>query len=98
MRFLRAIGIVLLTILALPLAAFAGVFLKGRTCTPEQLAQELRALAKGDMKGWDRLESVPIKDTRLEALRMEAMKVELPFRPSDRELLAALAQKAEALR
>jgi hypothetical protein len=29
---------------------------------------------------------------------MEAMKVELPFRPSDRELLAALAQKAEALR
>jgi hypothetical protein len=91
------LGKIALIIAALPIALFAGLFLKGRKCTPEELALELRRLAEGDMSGWDELECVPLKDRRLESIRQEATKVELPLRAQDQATLKALAEKAEAL-
>ena len=99
MRLLRAIGVIALTIVALPLAIIGGVIgRKGRESTPNELASELSELARGDMSGWDDLEcGGPFRDPRLEAIRQEAMAVELPFREEDRALLARLAAKAHAL-
>ena len=97
MRLLRAIGGIALAIAALPLAVIAGILFKRRKCTPEEMASELNELAAGNMNGWDRLESVPIKDPRLEAIRKEAMAVCLPFRSEDRALLRHLAAKAGSL-
>jgi hypothetical protein len=94
---LRAIGGVALTVVAIPVALIAGIRFKDRKCSPEKLASELKALAAGDMSYWDQLESVSIRDQRLEAIRQEAMAVALPFRPSDRAKLVELALRAEAL-
>jgi hypothetical protein len=47
--------------------------------------------------GWDRFECVPIRDQRLEAIRLEAMNVELPLGPKDLRKLGELAARAEAL-
>jgi hypothetical protein len=97
MGLLRILGKVALLTVALPLALIAGLFFKGRKCGPEELASELRALAKGDMSYWDRLECVPLKDPRLEPIRQEALKVDLPFGPADPAKLMALADRAAAL-
>ena len=101
-RLLRAICAVAFVILALPIALVAGLFFKGRSrnCTPEELAAELQALADGqdDLVDGDRLECVPIKDSRLEAIRQEAIYLIQPVRPEDRPKLGQLAERARALR
>ena len=99
MKLLRAIGAVGLVIIALPVALFAGLFSKGRKCTPEELVSDLRALAdgtEGEMT-WGTLECVPIIDPRLEAIRREAIKVNLPLQTEDRAKLSRLATSAAAL-
>ena len=98
MALLRIITVIAIALIALPVALVAGLLgRKGRRCSPQELAQELRQLSEGDMSGWDEFECVPIQDPRLEAIRREAMQVELPLRRSDRVKLAELANRAEAL-
>src|SRR5688572_23965244 len=98
MRILRIIGGIALTVVAIPLALIgAAIGRKGRKCTPAELASELKELAAGDMSFWDQLECVPLRDPRLEAIRQEAMAVDLPFREEDCVLLRRLAVKATAL-
>jgi hypothetical protein len=99
MKVLRAIRAVAILAVALPVAIVAGLFLsKGRKCTPEELAADLDEFASGTEgeMAWDRLESVPILDPRLEGIRREAMAVNLPLRAEDRDLLGRLAVKARA--
>jgi len=101
-RLLRAVGAVALVIFALPIALVAGLFFKGkgRNCTPEELAAELQALAddQDGLVDGDRLECVPIKDSRLEAIRREAVYLIQPVRFEDRPKLAQLAERARALK
>jgi hypothetical protein len=87
-----------LIIFAIPIALVAGIFFKGRNCTPAELAADLQKLAdgtEGDM-GWDELESVPLKDPRLEEIRCEAIAFAPPG-PADHAKLAELAQRARNL-
>ena len=96
---LRTIGATALVGILLPVSIVAGLFSKGRKCAPGELASELEAFAndaEGEM-AWDRLESVPIIDARLEAIRREAMTVNLPLQADDRAKLGRLASKARAL-
>jgi hypothetical protein len=95
---LRAIGAVALTLFALPFALVAGLFSRPRTCTPEELASDLRKIAAGTSEmAWDNLESVPIADLHLEAIRKQAMTIKLPVGPDGIAQLERLAAKAEAL-
>jgi hypothetical protein len=90
----------MLVILLLPVALIAGLFSKGRKCTPEELASDLKKFADGtDTDGeWDHFESVPIQDPRLETIRLEALRtVHLPLQVEDRAKLAQLSVKAAAL-
>jgi hypothetical protein len=43
-------------IIAMPVALIAGLLSKGRNCTPEELAADLKELADGteDYMAWDR--------------------------------------------
>ena len=78
-----------------------GILSKYRKCTPEELAADLRKFADGTEgdRDWDDLEcGGPFEDPRLEAIRQEAMHVELPLRPEDRIMLGALAFRAGSLR
>ncbi len=103
---LRGIGIAALLIIAvplfliivIPLALISKIWFKGRKCTPEELAYELDEIAAGRMDGWDQIECVPLADTRLEAIRGEAMWVNLPLLESDKAKLTLLAAKARALK
>jgi hypothetical protein len=97
MKLLRALGAIALGVASLPFALVAGIGFRGRTCTPKELALELEGLAAGDMSYWDQLECVRLKDPRLEAIRQEAMAVNLPFREEDQNLLRRLAARAAAL-
>ena len=99
MILVRAISAILITIVALPFAIIGGLFFRERKCTPEVLAADLKALADGtgDDMAWDNLESVRIADHRHEAIRQEALTVNLPLQPAGREILSRLATKAKAL-
>jgi len=99
MKVLRAILAIAIVVVALPVAIVAGLLSKGRKCTPEELAADLDVFASGTEgeMAWDRLESVPILDPRLEGIRREAMAVNLPLRAEDRDLLGRLAVKARLL-
>jgi hypothetical protein len=79
-------------VVAFPFALVAGLVSKGRKSTPEEFAALLKRLASGTEgeRDWDELESVPLRDNRLEALRQEAVRV--PMR--DRVSLRVLATKA----
>jgi hypothetical protein len=98
-RLLRIIGAAALVIVAFPIALMAGLFFKGRNCTPEELAIDLQKFSDGieDAMDWDELESVPLKNPRLEAIRQEAMDVNLPLRPEDRTKLGELAARTRTL-
>ena len=97
-RLLGIICAVVIGAIALPFAIVGGLFFSTRKCTPQELAAELNALAADDMRWWDGLEcGGRIQDPRLEAIRQEAMAVELPFRDQDRALLTRLAAKAAAI-
>jgi hypothetical protein len=97
--WLRAIGACAFVIVMLPAAFAAGLLSKGRKCSPEELASELKKFATGaeGETDWDRLESVPMRDPRLEAIRQEAMTVNLPLQAEDRAKLGLLAAKVETL-
>jgi hypothetical protein len=99
---LRAIGAVLLIIFALPIALVAGLrqtFMGGANTSPEELAAMLRGIAggSGDYDGdWDELDSVSLRDVRLEAIRREACTVSLPLTSEGRSKMVELAERAEA--
>jgi len=99
MKVLRAILAVAIVVVALPVALVAGLLSEGRKCTPEELAADIDEFVSGTEgeMAWDRLESVPILDPRLEGIRRESMAVNLPLRAEDRDLLGRLAVKARAL-
>jgi hypothetical protein len=97
MRWLRFIGATALVIVAFPFAVIAGLLSKGRNCTAQELAADLQKLSDGNDECWDCLESVPIKDPRLEAIRQEALKVNLPLGAEDRAKLGELAAQTRAL-
>ena len=96
---LWAIRAILIVIVAMPFGLIAGLLSKGRNCTPEELAADLKKLAEGteDERDWDILESVPIADQRLEAIRQEAIAVNFPPQEADRAKLGRLVLKARAL-
>jgi hypothetical protein len=96
---LWAIRAILIVIVAMPFGLIAGLLSKGRNCTPEELAADLKKLAEGteDEWDWDILESVPIADQRLEAIRQEAIAVNFPPQEAERAKLGRLALKARAL-
>ena len=101
-RALATAGKVLLVIVALPLAAIAGllssVFGLREKRTAVEVATYLRNFVDGGGGAWDWDDfiSVPIADPHLEDIRMRAAAVELP--PTDegmvavRELLAEVEQ------
>ena len=97
MRWLRFIGATALVIVALPVAVVGGLLSKGRNCTAQEFAADLQELSDGNDESWDRLESVPIKDSHLEAIRQEALKVNLPLRAEDRAKLGGLAARIRTL-
>jgi hypothetical protein len=98
---LRAIGVVFLVILALPVALIGGLWqtiMGGASTSSKELAAMLRKVAKGRGNwddGWDELDSVPLRDDRLEAVRLEACKVPLPLTSEGRLKLVQLAERAE---
>ena len=104
-RWVRAIAAVPLVILAIPLAAIAGIWQwwkGGASTSPQELADMLRRVSKGtgwdSHRGeWDELDSVPLRDARLEAIRKEACAVWLPLTPEGRAKLDELASRADAL-
>jgi hypothetical protein len=106
LRWLKAIAGVLLIAAMAPIALVVNVSLrlfgiKGSKRTADELASTLRRFADGaeDPYDWDDLEcGGPIRDPRLEAIRQEAMTVDLPLRPKDRAKLGELAVRAEAVR
>ncbi len=59
----------------------------------------LRGVAnEGDESGyWDELESVNLRDARLETIRQEALRVSLPLTVQGRSKLRELAEQAEVL-
>ena len=93
---LRAIVGIVIAAIVLPFAVIAGLISRrGRNYTAQEMAAQLQRLAQGDMSGWDDLEcGGPLRDARLEALRQEAMTVELPLRPQYRAKLADLSLQA----
>jgi len=99
MRLLRKIGATAIAIIALPIATIAGLFSKGRNCTPIQLAADLRELSEGrkGAYGWDEMECVPLKDPRLEAIRLEAIRMAWSLKPEDLLKLKEFADRAEAI-
>jgi len=99
LRWLRILVAAPLIALAMPVAIISGLFSKGRKCSPAELADELQKFAdsKEHEWDWDDLESVPLKDPRLEEIRLTAMKVALPLGAEDRAKLAELAERARTL-
>jgi hypothetical protein len=95
MSFLRIIRATVAVVVVLPFAFIAGLVSKGRKSTPEEFAALLHRLANGTEgeRDWDELESVPLRDSRLEALRQEAIRVP----QDDRARLSLLATKASHL-
>jgi hypothetical protein len=85
-----------LVIVALPIAIVANLFSKGRDCSPEEFAADVQKLADGTEgeRDWDVLESVRLKDPRLEAIRQEAIAVPWPIDQEGRAKLSSLAQRA----
>jgi len=100
MRYLRIAGATLLAIIAFPFAILARLISKGRDCTAEELATELQALADGrdNSVDCDRLECVPIKNSRLEEIRREAALLIQPMRPENRPKLGRLVARARTLK
>lgn len=99
MYLLWDIRAILIVIVAMPFGLIAGLLSKGRNCSPEELAADLKKLAEGteNERDWDRLESVPIADQRLEAIRQEAIAINFPPQEADRATLGRLATKAKVL-
>jgi hypothetical protein len=99
--WLRAIGGVALIVVALPIALVAGLWqtlMGGANTSPEELAAMLRRIAvgNGDWGGdWDELDSVPLRNAKLEAIRHEACTVSLPLTPEGRSKMIELAERAE---
>jgi len=102
---IRVLATVSVIILALPLAVAVGIWswwIGGSHTTPQELAEMLRRVASGTgwdshRDDWDELDSVPLRDARLEAIRQEAATVELPLNPEGRVKLTELAERAEAV-
>jgi hypothetical protein len=99
MKLLKILLFIALLPLLLPVAVVAGLFDKGRTCTPSELAEELRKFAEGREGEWDLddFESVRLRDSRLEEIRQEALKTSIPLTESDKAKLLLLAERAAAL-
>ncbi len=113
MRWLRNAAIVLFLILAFPvgliaaifskMGEMAGIFSKGRKCTPQEFAAELQKFADGQEgpRDWDYLESVSILNAQLEAVRREACMLAPPIKADDllkmRAKMAALAERARMI-
>src|SRR5436189_1547418 len=103
MGALRTIGCILglpiFLLVAVPIGLISSAFYKGRKITPKELATLLRRIAEDtiDRGEWDEFESLPLRNKRLEGIRLRAF----PFcgRPGDvnEEALNALAAEAEAL-
>jgi hypothetical protein len=98
LRWLRILIAAPLIILAMPIALMAGIFFKGRNSTPAELPADLQKLADGTEgdRDWDELESVPLKNPRLEEIRRAAVALAPPG-PINRVKLAELAQQARNL-
>src|SRR5438105_7167714 len=66
--------------------------------TPEELAAQVRSMRDGTLgQGWDEFECVPIKDPRLEEIRLEALSVRLPLDNVGRAKLSALLDRLRRL-
>jgi hypothetical protein len=70
-----------------------------RDRTPAELAVDLRAMADGTEEpwAWDDLECVPMRDKRLEIIRLQALHTSTPLTDDDRIKLRRLADEAAAL-
>jgi hypothetical protein len=103
LRLLRFAAKVLIVI-CFPLAALAAAFLKKtRNCTPQEFAAELQKFADGNEgpRDWDFLETVPIQNAKLEAIRREAIMFAPPTESEDlprvRTKMSALAVQARMI-
>jgi hypothetical protein len=92
---------ILLLPLAIPLALIAGLFARPAARTPQDLLALLEEYLNGtDTGAWDELESVPIADPALEAIRRRA----IPMGPPKgneaglRDLMAELKSRFPDLR
>jgi hypothetical protein len=99
MKFLKIFLFVALFPLLLLLAAIAGIFDRGRKCTPGEFAEELRKFADGrDSEwDWDDFESVRLRDPLLEKIRQEALITAIPLTDGDKAKLRMLAERADEL-
>jgi hypothetical protein len=107
----RRIGAAFLVVGVLPLALVAFIALLpvtlvasiwhtirgGANTTPDELAEILRGASEDRHPYWDDLECVNLRETRLEAIRQEALKVAVPLTPEGRSKLIRLAEQAEAI-
>jgi hypothetical protein len=87
-----------LFVLAIPVAIVAGLISKKRELEPAQLADILRRIADNKIGDeWDEFEHVPLKDDRLEAIRLRALPLCGKPGPVDGGELRRLATEAAAL-
>jgi hypothetical protein len=98
-RAFATLGKVLLVIVALPVAAIAGLFASPKKREAGEVASYLRNFINGGGGewDWDDFTSVPIADPRLEDIRRRAGAVELPATDDGVAVLRGLLAEVERL-
>lgn len=96
----KSIILAIFSVLLSPIALAASIWhllRGGADVTPLELAEILRDVSEGRHPAWDDLECVDLRNTQLEAIRQEALKVSEPLTLEGRSKLLRLADQAEAL-